>query len=859
MLLTERPSSPGPVTTPMVKLRLHGEGHQERIFRLPSGKTTIGSSPRCTLRIDEPGVAPVHCLIVQRGDSLTVRRWASGALLNGLPFDDARLSVGDCLSLGAVELDILSDVPDTSMDAADQKLDRPAGGQNVADEYAVDRPCDDEGDSADHGDMWQAAAAEVVFQRLRLARTLSRERSRKLLAALRRQREAHREVAERAQYLEQQVQSARTEGEDLRRELERVRNELAVAGNQSAALDSVVEEKRTLIAERAQLAEVHSRLGEERTRLAQDNALLAEENARLAQENKRLAEDYARLAQENEGSAEDHARLAEENARLAQENKRLAEDHARLAEENARLAQENKRLAEDHARLAEEKAAVDQRLAVACDERQQAVDAMEHFKEQCGVQQAEFARERAGWDELRQDWQSRLADHVRQIEDLERQLETLREDQPVNPALPEGEGHGPWNDVDASSPPAAQPFVWQAAGHRATSEVPAGPEEASTPLASGPSTGAAAWPSTATGGPEAEAQPTGGVPQTVGAADWQAEETTGSDLRDSDLEAVREFSIWNRGPSEQPRKTDESFSGTPAGGPPRRADDSRGSAAKLASEAPFTQQTPPTQQAAPAAAAFLDESRAAGRESPVAARPEVESSSGRGPSFIERYAHMFEDDVAEIEPVPKAEAPDSGAVASQLPAGAPSAESNTDDNESIEQYMAKLMQRTRGQSSASPPASQFVPPQPAESQSIGTPTDSGTTLSRLDEMKRAGRRLDQSSNLAALRSLANDIARQAIGTYAARKYRRTAMTQIIIATLAALTSLYLMLLSSTWWDVRFLSACVSLAASLYYAFLTITTLIDSVRASVFEELEHDLADDDPWSPPLPIDIERKTS
>ena len=78
-----------------------------QILDLPLGKTTVGSSPRCNLRIQQPGVQPLHLLIAQEGERLSVRRWASDALLNGEPFVEAPLAVGDWLSVGPVELEIV--------------------------------------------------------------------------------------------------------------------------------------------------------------------------------------------------------------------------------------------------------------------------------------------------------------------------------------------------------------------------------------------------------------------------------------------------------------------------------------------------------------------------------------------------------------------------------------------------------------------------------------------------------------------------------------------------------------------------------------------------------------------------------
>jgi hypothetical protein len=335
------------------------------------------------------------------------------------------------------------------------------------------------------------------------------------------------------------------------------------------------------------------------------------------------------------------------------------------------------------------------------------------------------------------------------------------------------------------------------------------------------------------------------LPAVAEACDWPADEGTGRNLRDSDLAAVREFSLWNHSAEGKPDEIADPV------------------------EESVGDRSAPVAPAATSTGGDPGEV-AAGGQSLVAVPSQSAPVRDQTISYIDRYAHLFDDD-AEPASAAAADPPvavDSG-PARPAPRNAAPADVDAEHEESIEQYMARLMQRTRGQSATGPTASTFVPPplpstsRPADADRAGSKPapaaadDTGDTpLSSLDEMKQSGRRPDHSSNLAALRSLANDIARQAIGTYAARKYRRTAVTQIIIATLAGTASLYLMLLAPSWWDLRCISAGVSLAASAYYLFLTITTLIDSVRASVFEELENDLTDVDPWHPPLPIDIER---
>jgi hypothetical protein len=116
---------------------------------------------------------------------------------------------------------------------------------------------------------------------------------------------------------------------------------------------------------------------------------------------------------------------------------------------------------------------------------------------------------------------------------------------------------------------------------------------------------------------------------------------------------------------------------------------------------------------------------------------------------------------------------------------------------------------------------------------------------------------ENSANLEALRALANETARRAISTHALRKHRRDAVTKVIVATLAGMTSIYVMLEAPGWLDLQFITACVSLLVAAYWAGQTYRTMAESFRAAAYdgpEELLENLID--PFRPPLPIDVER---
>src|SRR5262245_55090574 len=107
MLTTELPwnSTVETKSPPTFELRMQVGTEGQRLVAIPWGKHSIGSGPRCWLRLESPGVQPLECLIVHDESGLRVRRWCENTLLNGESFDDSPLAPGDVLAVGPVELE----------------------------------------------------------------------------------------------------------------------------------------------------------------------------------------------------------------------------------------------------------------------------------------------------------------------------------------------------------------------------------------------------------------------------------------------------------------------------------------------------------------------------------------------------------------------------------------------------------------------------------------------------------------------------------------------------------------------------------------------------------------------------------
>jgi hypothetical protein len=201
--------------------------------------------------------------------------------------------------------------------------------------------------------------------------------------------------------------------------------------------------------------------------------------------------------------------------------------------------------------------------------------------------------------------------------------------------------------------------------------------------------------------------------------------------------------------------------------------------------------------------------------------------------------------------------------------------SSSGDEESIEQYMNQLLQRVRGQSAG-----------PVASQSPQTPrTIEAKAQPRLPAMQPAGTASGErgpapanpfawaanfgtarpksstpapKTDLEALRALANESARRAISRHALRKLRRNALTKAIVATLAGVTSLWLILESADWRSLQCITAGVALLVAAYWTGQTYRTLLQSLRERAYDDVPDDEAEQPVASfhSPLPIDVER---
>jgi hypothetical protein len=258
-------------------------------------------------------------------------------------------------------------------------------------------------------------------------------------------------------------------------------------------------------------------------------------------------------------------------------------------------------------------------------------------------------------------------------------------------------------------------------------------------------------------------------------------------------------------------------------------------------------------------------------------------------SFIERYAHIFADEPGDDAPATEpARQVASEPLASNLrtvgtvgSVSASRAAATSDDEESIEQYMAKLLQRVRGDAPADGPSPQRGPVEevarestiavsPTPSAIAGTISSESTASAKQADIESrdgddvevpinwdafARRAAQPTTDLGALRALANESARRAISHHGLRKHRADAVTKVIVSALAGMTSLWLMLESPNWRNIQFIVGCVSLIMAAYWAGEACRAMLESFRAAAYggPGAEKGAVESDDES--LPIDVE----
>lgn len=183
----------------------------------------------------------------------------------------------------------------------------------------------------------------------------------------------------------------------------------------------------------------------------------------------------------------------------------------------------------------------------------------------------------------------------------------------------------------------------------------------------------------------------------------------------------------------------------------------------------------------------------------------------------------------------------------------------TAEEESLEEYVAKLLQRIRGESSSAasspsataasepknvlsgkPPESQetptTAPPAGLASEEVASETlETGKT----ELVRRRPMLPESTADLAALRTLANESARRAITTHTLRKHRHNAVTRSILAVVAGMASWWFFSQAKDWISWHFIAGSLSLLGASYWLGETLRTLFLWMRVVASDRYDKD--------------------
>lgn len=203
---------------------------------------------------------------------------------------------------------------------------------------------------------------------------------------------------------------------------------------------------------------------------------------------------------------------------------------------------------------------------------------------------------------------------------------------------------------------------------------------------------------------------------------------------------------------------------------------------------------------------------------PAASAPIAESQSPySAPSFIDKYRHLLEDEGGEPAPDLAKKRPnrlldDEFLSPTQ---STPVSPGDDESDEALEAYMSNLMRRVRGDGPAAAPipvVETFGTTGPAPE--VAAAPESEPEI-ELDEngMLRLVRKQPMTTNLSALREIANTSARTAIAQHRQRRRVESAVSKSLVCATASAASAYLMLTAPDMQSPWFWGGCVSLVAA----------------------------------------------
>ena len=375
------------------------------IVELASRRCLVGSAPSCDVRVNEPGIAPIECLIFQ-GTKNNVVRWLDTArgYAGGEFFEDEILRVGDPLQIGPVELELLVDEIMAADEPASPEEQSGASEDRLAEYISRLERLEIQLHELQLASIATAVPADATDANDEVVATISVLATK--LAELQVSGAADRDLwsGEKAA-LEALLQSRLSDFDLLQAEVQRLRDELV----------TVRSEYSTASAHEATsecLAEVSQALAARTDEFEQHQATWEHERSdfqrQLRANLERLEQFETQLAEQNDRHSESEAACRAAEARADRLQESVEELSERLAEQQIEYETVRAQWEADRASLESELAVTKERLA------------------QSAMTESASLELRDAWSRERAELESQIDDSNSRLEEAQEELETQR-------------------------------------------------------------------------------------------------------------------------------------------------------------------------------------------------------------------------------------------------------------------------------------------------------------------------------------------------------------------------------------------------------------------------------------------------
>jgi hypothetical protein len=453
-------------------LRIVGTARNGQIVRLAAPKCTIGSARGCTLRLVAAGVRPLHCVILCGSRGTVIRCWDADTRLNGHTFSDALLVVGDRLTIGPIELEVVASDAAAPMSRELANASEAQSSTQIAISPAFQRP-DNRPELAAHAP--QIAEELAQLESARTALQQQRQQWEEETARARRDLQDKQEGYRRAQEefrlaqdsLEQQRGAWAIENTRVQMELEHERAALLQQREEITRWLQELERNRVqsqtrFESELAQLEQVQkdwkNHQTDEERRLAEEWAQLDVQRAELRHSHEERETLRQTARQEREQTADELVAARQQDGQpCAELRDRLAPQAAIQQQQQAELERRTLELDTANRELGRRETAVAQAVAAAqatareLSERRVSLEAqaaamaptgvdvapttereqrLRVDREELGAQRAEFEREQRIWREAQVRHDAMNTEHLEKLksrtDSMRQQEETLQ-------------------------------------------------------------------------------------------------------------------------------------------------------------------------------------------------------------------------------------------------------------------------------------------------------------------------------------------------------------------------------------------------------------------------------------------------